>query len=100
MVNRAALIDQIQEARKTPRKGADPPLIGTRRARPICLSSLSGPEGVPTDVRNLRKIRQANRAACPLDAPDCRKIGLQGRFSQMGRNCSVWRKGPAYRPTN
>jgi hypothetical protein len=36
--------------------------VGTRRTRPICLARLSGAKGIPTNVRNLRKVPQANRA--------------------------------------
>ena len=61
-VNRTALIDQIQQARESSRKAADPTSIGTRRARPICLPPLSVPEGVPADLRNCREVRQADRA--------------------------------------
>ena len=51
-------------------------------------------------LRNCRKVRQANRAVCPLDAPGCRKIGSQGRFSQMGGAARVGGKGaPTAQPT-
>jgi hypothetical protein len=74
-MNRATLIEQIEEARKTLEKLLTL-LQSAPVARPICFSPLSGPEGLPTDVRNSWKVRQANRAVRHLDIPDRREHGL------------------------
>ena len=72
----------------------------TGEGKPFGRKGLSIPQGIPTNVRNCWEVRQANRAVCPLDAPDCRKIGLQGRFSQMGGTARVGGKGaPTAQPT-
>jgi hypothetical protein len=84
MMNRAALIDQIQEARNTFEK-----LLALLQPAPVerdrFVSHLS--EGIPTNMRNCWEVRQANRAMCHLDvsdrrehwlSPDRRELGLQG----------------------
>jgi len=67
-----------------PRKATGLTSIGTGRTRPICVSSLSVQEGIPANMRNCRKVRQANRAVCHFELPNRRKSGLQGRTSPMG----------------
>ena len=70
-LNRAALVDQDATGQRDSRKAADPPSIGTRRTRQICISPIRC--GGNTD----------ERAKLPV-SPDCREHGLQGRFSSMG----------------
>jgi hypothetical protein len=51
----------------------DPTSIGTRRARPICFSSLPVPQG--------------NRAVRHLELPGRREHGFQGRLSTRSTSC-------------
>jgi hypothetical protein len=65
----------------------DPTSIGTRRARPICFSSLPVPQGVSSDLRDGREVREANRAVRHLELPGRREHGFQGRLSTRSTSC-------------
>jgi hypothetical protein len=74
-INRAALIDQIQQARETLEK-----LLALLQSAPVERGRFVSPlyqARRDTDERvNCRKVGQANRAMCHLELPDCRKHGL------------------------
>ena len=66
-INRAALIDQIQQATGTLQKLLASLSICIRRAEPICLSPLSIQARISAGLRNSRKVWQANRVLPDLD---------------------------------
>ena len=100
MVNRAALIDQIQQARETPEKLLTLTSIGTRRARPICLSPLSGAKGIPASTAKLPESPASKSSGVSSRRSRLPKDWIAGAILANGRNCSCWRKGaPTAQPT-
>jgi hypothetical protein len=82
IMNRAALIEQIQEARKTLEKlltlAANQQLSSATDLFPASISR----GGVSSDVPNCRKVRQANRAVRHLVISYCRECCFKGDFRQ------------------
>jgi hypothetical protein len=69
---------------KRPRKTTDFTSIGAPRARPIRCSPLPVPQTISTNVRNCRKVRQANRAYVIASFQIAESMGFKGRISPMG----------------